>query len=307
MIGRLVDDRDTPSHGTAGVPDRHSTGRLGRWRRLVYAAMALALIYVGAVVYLAANETALIFRNGRPLGTARPAPPAALVEYPGPDGSRLPAWRVPDGDPATNGAWVLFFHGNAATIGSRINVAHYDQLRALGINVFAPEYRGYAGIPGTPTEASVAADARAAWDFLREHEQVPASRIAIYGWSLGSGVAVTLAAGVDEAAVILEGAPASVADIGVLEYPYMPVRLIIRNPFDSIARIGRIGSPVLFLHSPEDRMIPIAEGRRLFEAAAAPRTFVEVRGGHVDASEVDRDAFYAAVRSFLDGQHLLGR
>lgn len=292
----------------AGMPDRPVPERRHPWRRrLLRLAVTLALLYAVVIGYLVANETRLIFQHGRPLGPARPAPPATLVEYVGPDGTAQPAWRVTDGEAPPGDVWVLFLHGNAATIGSRTNVAHYDRLRGLGLNVLAPEYRGFAGTPGTPSEASVGADARAAWDYLRGHEQIPASRIVIYGWSLGSAVAVTLAAGVDEGAVILEGAPASIAAIGALQYPYIPVRLVIRNPFDSIDRIGRIGAPVLFLHSPDDAVIPIGEGRRLFEAARPPRTFVEVRGGHVEASETDPAAFYGAIRDFLEVNGLLPR
>ena len=126
----------------------------------------------------------------------------------------------------------------------------------------------------------------------------------IYGWSLGSAVAVTLASRVDEGAVVLEGAPASVVAIGEQRYPMFPVRWIIRNPFESILRVRAIGSPMLFLHSPEDIVIPIAEGRRLFDAAASPKEFVEVSGGHVYASEKDPN-FFPAIRTFLRGQHLL--
>jgi uncharacterized protein len=286
-----------------------ASGRPGHpWRRrLSRVAVALVLLYVGAIAYLMLNETRLIFRNGEPLGAARPSPPSTLAMYRAADGAMQPAWLAPDRSSPPGDTWVLYLHGNDSTISSRMNLAHVERLRGLGLNVFAPEYRGYAGTAGTPTEASVTADARAAWTYLRTAERVPASYIVIYGWSLGSAIAVTLASEVDEAAVILEGAPASVAAIGARQYPYIPIRLIIRNPFDSIDRIGRIGSPALFLHSPEDELIPISEGRRLFDAAQPPRTFVEVRGGHIRASEADADHFYGAVRDFLAAQHLLRR
>jgi hypothetical protein len=83
-----------------------------------------------------------------------------------------------------------------------------------------------------------------------------------------------------------------------------PIRLLIRNPFESIRRVGAIHAPLLFLHSPEDAVIPMSEGRRLFEAARPPKQFVEVTGGHVYASERD-PSFFPAVESFLRAQHLL--
>jgi uncharacterized protein len=71
------------------------------------------------------------------------------------------------------------------------------------------------------------------------------------------------------------------------------------NPFNAIEKIAAVRAPLLFLHSPEDAVIPFAEGRRLFDAALSPRTFVEVKGGHIEASESDRNVFYGAVRAFL--------
>jgi hypothetical protein len=201
--------------------------------------------------------------------------------------------------------WLLFLHGNSATIASRVNIARYRQLRALGLSVLAPEYRGFAGLAGVPTERGVYADARAAFDYLTTTLHVPPARIVIYGWSLGSAVAVDLAANEDEAAVIVEGAPASLVGIGARRYPFFPIRRIMRNPFDSIAKVDRVHSPMLFLHSPEDDIVPYEDGRRLYERAQPPKRFVDVRGGHIDANQVDEAVFVGAIRAFLDEYGLL--
>jgi hypothetical protein len=208
----------------------------------------------------------------------------------------------PTGDDAP---WILFLHGNAATIAARVNIAHYAELRKLGLNVMAPEYQGFGGLDGLPTESALAADARAAYDYLHTVRGIPPSRLVLYGWSLGSAVAVTLASNVEAAALIVEGAPASLVDIGRQQYPFFPVRLLMRNPFDSIRRIDRVRAPMLFLHSPEDAVIPIAEGRKLYDAARGDKTFVEVRGGHVNATTVDTVRFYGAIRAFLAAHRLL--
>ena len=105
--------------------------------------------------------------------------------------------------------WVLYFHGNASTIASNVNISHYRELRNLGLNVCAAEYRGFAGLPGLPTEAALDTDARVAVRLPPQRAARPANRIVLFGWSLGSGVAVDLATTVDHAAVILEGTPAS--------------------------------------------------------------------------------------------------
>jgi hypothetical protein len=127
----------------------------------------------------------------------------------------------------------------------------------------------------------------------------------IYGWSLGSALAVDLASKVDEAAVILEGAPASQAGITERRYPFFPIGLLLQTRLDSIGKIDRVRSPLLFLHSPEDAVVPISEGRRLFAAARGDKTFVEVRGGHVNATDVDAEAFANAVRGFLKAHGIL--
>jgi fermentation-respiration switch protein FrsA (DUF1100 family) len=257
------------------------------------------------MIWLVSQETALVFQAPRVLGDLRPAAPFEQVTIPRADGLRQIAWVMRTASQPDAHAWVIYLHGNDATIASRLNILHAERLRALGLNVLAPEYRGFAGVDGTPSEAAVDTDGRAAYDYLRTVLHVPAQRIVIYGWSLGSAVAVDLASHVEQGAVILEGAPASVVAIGQQRYPYFPVRLLIRNPFDSIRRIGAIDSAILFLHSPDDAVIPIAEGRRLYKAAPEPKRFIEVSGGHVYASERD-PKFFPAIGQFLHELSLVG-
>jgi fermentation-respiration switch protein FrsA (DUF1100 family) len=271
-------------------------------RLLLAVVLSIAGLYAAAIGYLMTQETRLVFQAGRPLSESRPTFPYAQVTIPRTDGAAQFAWKMDNPEART---WLLFLHGNSATIASRVNIARYRQLRALGLSVLAPEYRGFAGLPGGPTEQTVYADARAAYDYLTGTLRVPPARIAIYGWSLGSAAAVDLAANVDEAAVILEGAPASLAGIGARRYPLFPVRLIMRNPFESIARVGRVHSPMLFLHSPEDDIVPYEDGRRLYDRALPPKRFVDVRGGHIHANQVDEAVFFTAIRAFLDEYGLL--
>jgi fermentation-respiration switch protein FrsA (DUF1100 family) len=288
--------------------NRQSRSAAGRWtlrRGVALAAALLAAAYLGAMIWLVSQETRIVFEAGRPLGEARPSFPYEQIELRRADGARQFAWTMPQGADGGDRTWVLYLHGNRATIASRVNIARYQQLRELGLSVFAPEYRGYGGLDGVPSEAGLNADARAAYEHLHGERRVPPERIVIYGWSLGSAVAVDLASQVRSAAVILEGAPASLVAIGQQQYPLFPIRLLMRNPFESIRKIGRIQAPMLFIHSPEDAVIPIAEGRRLFEAAIAPKSFVEVRGGHIYAYEKDRATFLGAIRRFLEERRLI--
>jgi fermentation-respiration switch protein FrsA (DUF1100 family) len=277
-------------------------GRFSPIRVLLALGATIVVLYGTAIVYLMTQETRLVFQAGRPLSQSRPAFPFTQVDLPRADRAKQFAWVMENPDART---WLLYLHGNSATVASRVNIERYGDLRALGVSILAPEYRGFAGLPGVPTEHDLNADARAAFDYLTNTRHVPPTRIVVYGWSLGSAVAVDLTANVDEAAVILEGAPASLVAIGAMRYPFFPIRLVMRNPFESIAKVDRIHSPMLFLHSREDEIVPYQEGRRLFERAREPKRFVDVRGGHIDANRVDRAVFFGAVRAFLDEYGLL--
>ena len=292
------DSPDTPD----GIARSHRGARNAR-RILLTIAVVAACVYAAAVLFLVWHETRLVFEHGKPLSGLRPAAPFEQVDLSRRDGARQFAWILRHG---TNDApWLLYLHGNSATVASRVNIVRFEGLRKLGLNVAAPEYRGFAGIAGHPSEASVSEDAREGYRYLRETLGIPASRIIIFGWSLGSAVAVNLASEVPSAAVVLEGAPASLVAIGEGRYPWMPVRMVMRNPFESILKVRRINSPMLFLHSPEDTIIPIEEGRRLFGAAPDPKQFVEVRGGHIDPADIDAAVYFGAVRDFLAAHGLL--
>jgi pimeloyl-ACP methyl ester carboxylesterase len=128
---------------------------------------------------------------------------------------------------------------------------------------------------------------------------VPPERIIIFGHSLGSAVAVELASRVPAAGLILDGALTSVLERAQELFPYAPIRWIAASRYASIERIGRMTLPKLFLHARGDEVIPIAHGRRLYEAAAPPKRFVELRGTHGDTFEVDSAAYYGAIGGFV--------
>ncbi len=274
-------------------------------RLLLYLLALVVLGYAAVVIWLMTQETRLVFQAGVTLSPGRPPFGFDQIDIPRTDGAGQFAWRMPL-DSSASAPWVLFLHGNASTIASHVNISHYRLLRAAGFNILAPEYGGFSGLKGIPTEESLATDARAAYEYLKGPAGIPPSRITVYGWSLGSAVAVRLAAEVEAAAVILEGAPASLADIGQQRYPFFPIHMVMRSKFESIRRVGGIRAPMLFLHSPHDEVIPIAEGRRLYDAATANRRFVEVGGGHVNASQVDEDRFVAAISAFMKEHGLAG-
>jgi uncharacterized protein len=212
------------------------------------------------------------------------------------DGVHLVGWLMA-GDDASR--WILIFHGNAGNIADGGRPDHYGRLRALGLNVLTFDYRGYGESDGVPTEVGLYRDADAAFRFLLDSLQVPADRIWIFGHSLGSAVAVDLASRVEAAGLILEGAFTSAPDVARYAYPFVPVGSLMHNRFASDEKIGRAQMPKLFLHSEDDRVIPITLGHRLFEMATGSKRFVTVHGGHDDAFSVDSARYFTPISEFL--------
>jgi fermentation-respiration switch protein FrsA (DUF1100 family) len=260
--------------------------------------------YMGAALYLRFNEKALIFR---PAGRVVDAPPPRLalaerrVTYASTDGVTLSAWIVPAREAASSPhGWLLVCHGNLGNIGYAQRPEFYALIRDLGISLLAFDYRGYGDSSGTPDETGVYADATASYQYLTRTLSVPPERLVLFGHSLGSGVAIELASRVPAAGVIVEGAYTSVVERGQEIFPYFPVGLIATQRFPSRDRIAGIPVPKLFLHSPEDRVIPYAHGRRLFDAARAPKRLVDVAGGHEDAFRVDEKYGAAIAQLFRE-------
>jgi len=264
----------------------------------------LVLAVLGYIVVLAVlrlSESRLLYVPGS--GRTLLDPPAELdlgvqrVELTTSDGVRLVSWAMPaDSGP---GHWLLICHGNAGNISDVGRPYHYAGLRALGLSLFAFDYRGYGESEGTPTEAGLYRDADAAYRYLRDSLAVPADRIVVFGHSLGSAVAVELVSRVPAAGLVLDGALTSVVERAQEVFPYAPVRWIAASRFQSIERVGALTLPKLFLHAGNDDVVPIRHGRRLFEAAAEPKVFVTLQGGHGDAFEVDSAAYFGAIGRFV--------
>ncbi len=202
----------------------------------------------------------------------------AAVEVRTEDGELLDAWWAPP--PLPGRGVVLFLHGTPGTLAD--TVWRLPDLQKSGLGVMAIDYRGYGASTGTPSEAGLRADARAAFDWL--HAAAPGSAIAVFGESLGTGPAVALARDRKVAGVLLNAPYASVRRLFELHAPPLPYRWLMTDQFDSEALIGAIGVPVMILHGTLDGAIPIAEARRLFAAAREPKTMIEVEGvGHLAA------------------------
>ena len=197
-----------------------------------------------------------------------------------PDGLSLLAWYMP---PRDGGRVVLYLHGNAGNIGHR--GYRLERFRRLGWGALLLEYRGYGGNPGRPSEAGLIVDARAGLAALRTMGFPPAD-VLLWGESLGSGLVVRLATEQPVGAVLLESPYTSIADIARSRFPYVPVRWLLLDPFDSLRIIGDARAPVLVLHGAHDRIVPVAMGRAIYAAAPDPkRLWIAPQAGHVDLVE----------------------
>lgn len=191
------------------------------------------------------------------------------------DGLSLLAWYLPA--PAERPV-ILYFHGNGGNIGHRAE--RLQRFARDGYGVLMPEYRGYGGNPGQPTETGFYRDARAAFDFL-EREGVTAGRLVLYGESLGSGVAVYLAATQQIGALVLELPFTSVAAVAQYHYPFVPAALLVWDRFDLLSRIGQVKAPILVLRGGNDAVVPGRFSQALFDAAPEPKeNWVAPEAGH---------------------------
>src|SRR5262250_45462 len=209
------------------------------------------------------------------------------------DGEQVIAWHVaPHGEKPV----VLYFHGNGGALAWRAE--RFSRIIADGTGLVALSYRGYGGSTGRPSEDGLLRDADAVYAFASA--RYPAERLAPYGESLGSGVAVALAASHKVGKLILESPFTSAVDIGAAAYPFLPVRLLMHDRFHSDERIGRVTAPVLVLHGERDTVVPIRYGERLYALVSAPKKFVRFPDGH--HSDLDSHGAQAAVRDFLGTQ-----
>jgi uncharacterized protein len=213
------------------------------------------------------------------------------------DGLELNGWFVagPGQSPRVT---VLVFNGNAGNRAHRAPLA--AAMRRHGLQVLLVDYRGYGGNPGAPTENGLAADSRAARAYLAGRPDVDASRIVYLGESLGTAVAIDLAVEHPPAALILRSPFTSMADLGQHHYPFLPVRLLLRDRFAAIDQIRRIRVPILVIAGAHDRVVPIESSRRLYDAMVAPKTLLVLPDAdHNDDELLAGDEMIRAIVHFL--------
>ena len=255
--------------------------------------LAVALIWIGLRLF----EKAMVFIPSREM-LAHPGTVGLAYEplfLTASDGVRLRAWWIPG--PAEASPVMLCLHGNGGNLSHRT-----DKMRIFhdaGAAQLWLDWRGYGESAGSPNEPGLYRDALAGWAWLNAVKQVPAARLVLYGESLGNGPAIELATRVPAAGLIVDSGFTSLMDMGRVVLPWFPVRLAALR-FDNLSRLPRVAIPTLFMHSPQDDIIPYEMARRNFAASGAvKKTFVDLKGGHNEGFLDAGPAYGAAIKAFL--------
>jgi hypothetical protein len=268
------------------------------WKRWIWRAVrCVAISYLLILLAMMWFETSLIFpRWAIPAGNWAPTEFAYDdVFFHSADGTRLHGWFFPHPHPEL---YVLYCHGNGEDVAAL--GPYMDVLRARHrVSVFAFDYRGYGRSAGKPDEAGVLDDGRAAQQWLAQKAGIPPSQVVLWGRSIGGAVAVQLAAELGAGGLILERTFTSLPEVAAYHYPWLPVRRLMRNRFDSLARIGDYRGPMLQSHGTADEVVPFALGQTLYAAAAAePKQFVMMPG--VTHNGPNDEDYYTELARFLD-------
>jgi hypothetical protein len=254
-----------------------------------------ALGYVGVVAAMYLAQRSILFPIPSAIRTTPQAAGFAHAEeqvLTTADGERVIVWHVP---PRPGHRVVIYFPGNGDTLAG--SAPRFQQITADGTGLVALSYRGYAGSSGSPSEQGLLSDAAAAYAFAAA--LYDPARIVLWGFSLGTGAAVAVAAEHPVSGLILEAPYSSIVDVAAAAFPFLPARYLVKDSFHSDARIAGISAPLLVMHGGRDGTIPIAYGERLFALAHEPKLFVRFPGGGHD--NLDDFGAIETARHFIGG------
>lgn len=270
---------------------------------VLHLVIALLAGYVLLLLLLWWGQSHLVFHPEVPHREVRNTPADAGLAFqalriPTEDGETLAGWFVPG--PREDSPAVLFLHGNAGNIGHRIETL--EMLHAAGAATLIIDYRGFGESSGKPTEQGTYRDARAAWNWLVHERAIEASRIVIFGRSLGSAIAAHLAAEVRPAGLILEAAFRSMPELGAHHYPWAPVRWLSRFRYDTADSLRRVECPTLIVHARNDEIVPFEHAERLAAIQPPVVELLPLDGGHNDAMFASYRRYTEALGRFI-GEH----
>ena len=263
------------------------------------------LIILFIMIFPKFIEKGLIFHPGKSNDTA--TPDIYGIEYDDvifrtEDGLNLHGWFVPGkkSSPDEDLHTLLWFHGNAGNINHRLGNIKMLHER-VPVNVFIIDYRQYGRSEGKISEKGTYIDARAALAYLHSRKEINREKIIFFGRSLGSAVAVELALNEKCRALILETPFTSILEMGKKLYPFLPVSLLLKTKYDSLAKIRNIKVPILVMHGDKDALVPFEHGKRLYDMANEPKEFYTIPGaGHNDTHIVGGDEYFDVIKRFVN-------
>ncbi len=259
---------------------------------------AAACVVVFLLVLWLVQRSLIYFPHGQvPAPAAVGLTTADIASFTTDDDLDLEAWFVPAREPSADRT-IVVFNGNAGSRAHRAILA--ASFAERGFATLLVDYRGYGGNPGLPSERGLYRDARAALKYLASRGDVNMARVVFFGESLGAAVAVELATEFQPSALILRSPFSSMTRIGAHHYPLLPVRQFLRDRYPSIDRIGRITCPLLVIAGDDDRIVPLEDTQRLFDAAHEPKQMVVIEGAdHNDEELMWGPRVIGAIAKFL--------
>lgn len=219
------------------------------------------------------------------------------LEFGSDDGELLHGWWI-EARRETRGH-LLLCHGNAGNVGDR--VMHAELLTSVGFDVMLFDYRGYGRSSGRPDEDGTYRDARAARSCLLSQDGVDPARVIYFGESLGGAVAIELATAHPPAGLALLSTFASVRAMARTHYGVIP-QALVPDAYPSLDRARDLHVPLLVLHGDRDDIVPLDQGRALYEAAPGPKTMRILRGAaHNDVLDRAGTDLAAEIAEWADG------
>lgn len=270
-------------------------GALRKGLPYLLAILILGALYLAVIAYFYSIQRSLLYFPSHSYSTPREAganPSLREFAVETADRIALKGWYAPSTEkPLT----LVYFHGNGDDLESSAPVAAL-YLKA-GYGFLIAEYRGYSGLPGTPTEAGLYDDARA---YLRGliASGVDPKRIVLFGRSLGTGVAVQIATEFQAGGLILLSPYRSIPEVAESHFPFLPAERLMKDRFDTFKKISSVSLPLLVANGGQDDVVPPSQGRSVFALANEPKTFFfAAAAGHNDMFE---SGFGAASLDWLD-------
>jgi pimeloyl-ACP methyl ester carboxylesterase len=256
-------------------------------------------VLIGATLFLMFSEKRLIYYPAARLDVTPKALGLAFEEVAidVEPGVKIHGWFIGAGQKPSV-ATVLFSHGNAGNIADRLD--RVLRLREIGADFLLYDYRGYGRSTGSPDEEGTYRDGRAAYDYLVKVRHIDPARLILMGESLGCAISIQLAIERKAAGLALEAPFASIAHMANAIYPFLPLGPFIRTRYENLKKIPQLRMPLLVAQGTRDEVIPVAQGRMVFDAAPPPKQYLAIEGArHNDVYIVGGPGYRLALSEFI--------